>query len=91
MLHCMCRIPIRIVRNTYIVYGVRVSQRRPEVDHDVLPQDPGERLRSNPVSEDPPKNKFLCTKYELLSEACESTHQVTVTIHITIKTIAMTS
>ena len=36
---------------------VCVPQGRSEVDHDVLPQDPGERLRPYPVPEHPPGHR----------------------------------
>ena len=39
------------------MYDVCVPQCRPEVDHDVLPQDPGECLRPYPVSEHPPGHR----------------------------------
>ena len=76
---------------TYIMNDVRVPERRSEVDHDVLAQDPGERLRSDPVPEDPPghrhhphhdKHHRDHVIEQTAAELAEAAHVAVTTLHL---------
>ena len=70
---------------------VCVPQGRSEVDHDVFPQDPGERLRPNPVPEHPPGHRHHPHHdedhgdhviEEAAAELTETAHVVMTTLHL---------